>query len=74
MTDKVLDTKGLKCPMPIAEIATELKNLESGQTLEVCADDPAYAEDVKAFCRLTGNILENLNEQDNITTTIIKKK
>ncbi len=73
MVDATLDAKGLQCPMPIAQISGEIKKLESGQMLEVTADDPAFGEDVKAFSRVSGNELESLEEVEGVFTAIIKK-
>ena len=71
MTDKLVDVKGLKCPMPIVRISRELKKLNSDQTLEITSDDPAFGEDVKAFCRVSGNKLESLNNQEGIFIAVI---
>jgi len=46
---------------PLDEIATLMRELASGQTLEVRATDPRVAVDLPAWCRLTGHTL--LNQQ-----------
>lgn len=38
-SDKVLDAKGLACPMPIVRTKKAMNELESGQILEVHATD-----------------------------------
>ena len=50
-----LDCKGLNCPMPIIKIAKAIKTMESGQTLEVFATDPAFDADVHAWAKKTRN-------------------
>lgn len=40
---------------PLTDIAAMIKQLESGQTLEVRATDPTVAVDLPAWCRLTGH-------------------
>ncbi|MDR6884206.1 TusA-related sulfurtransferase [Bacillus sp. 3255] len=37
--DKVLDAKGLACPMPIVRTKKALEELKAGQVLEVQATD-----------------------------------
>jgi hypothetical protein len=37
--NKVLDAKGLACPMPIVKTKKEMKSLEVGQVLEIQASD-----------------------------------
>ncbi len=57
MADQVLDATGLKCPMPVLRARRALKRMESGEVLEVHADDPAAAKDFPAFCEVTGDTL-----------------
>jgi TusA-related sulfurtransferase len=42
---------------PLDEIARLLRQLESGQTLEIHATDPSVAGDLPAWCRLSGHQL-----------------
>ncbi|MEM4233298.1 MAG: sulfurtransferase TusA family protein, partial [Thermoplasmata archaeon] len=37
--DATLDARGLMCPMPIVQLAKKVKELKSGQVLELVADD-----------------------------------
>ena len=73
MADITIDAMGLRCPIPIVRISRELKKIDSGQTVEVKCDDPAFAEDVKAFCRITRNKLENLHTHESMFTAVISK-
>ncbi len=57
MADKVLDAKGLNCPLPILRAKKALKELPTGGTLEIQATDPGAVKDFEAFCRTTGNEL-----------------
>lgn len=74
MADIVLDTKGMKCPLPIVQIAKAVKTMSSGQTLEVVADDPAFYEDVKAWCTITENILVKIDPAGDVNTATIRLK
>jgi tRNA 2-thiouridine synthesizing protein A len=60
--DKVQDSIGQPCPMPIVGMAKNLRGMAAGQVLEVHADDPGAKADVPAWCRQTGN--EFLAEED----------
>ncbi|HEY5527636.1 MAG TPA: sulfurtransferase TusA family protein [Candidatus Anoxymicrobiaceae bacterium] len=53
--DKTLDCMGLYCPMPIVKTAQAIKELESGQVLEVVADDQGIKSDMPAWAKKTGN-------------------
>ena len=51
-----LDCIGDACPLPIARIAREMRELEPDQVLEVWADDEGSKADIPAWCMGTGNL------------------
>ncbi len=69
-----LDCIGLFCPMPIARTREEIDKLESGQILEVEADDPAAEEDIKRWAKHTGHEILSYRKEGNILHFMIKKK
>ncbi len=68
-----LDTKGMNCPLPILKAKKAIKELESGDTLQVLATDPGSVKDFEAFCRSTGNELVESGEDGGVFTFLIKK-
>ena len=54
---KVLDVKGLNCPLPILRTKMALSDLRPGQVVQVMATDPHSVVDFKAFCARTGHEL-----------------
>jgi len=73
MADKTLDYLGMKCPMPVLKTKKELKNLASGQILEVIVDDVGAKKDIPALLRKTGDELVELKEEGSKLIFIIKK-
>ena len=73
MADKVLDAKGLNCPLPILKSKKALKDMTAGQTLEVLSTDPGSVADFQAFSRTTGNELVEHSEEGGVYTFLIKK-
>ena len=71
--DATLDCVGLYCPMPIANTAKKLKELEVGQVLEVLADDEGIKEDMPAWCKTTGNEFVGLEEEGGEYKVYVKK-
>ena len=62
---KELDTTGLTCPMPIMSAKKALKDLQSGDILQIKASDPGSVNDFEAFAKQTGNeLLESSTEGD----------
>lgn len=57
MTDDgtiLLDTKGLKCPLPVLKARKALKVVAPGGLLKVLATDPGATKDFAHFCEATG--------------------
>lgn len=64
MSDPViLDTKGLKCPLPVLKARKALKEVPAGGLLRVLATDPGAVKDFEHFCRTTGCELVAASEE-----------
>ncbi|UFT98392.1 sulfurtransferase TusA family protein [Radiobacillus kanasensis] len=70
---KVLDAKGLACPMPIVKTKKAINELESGQILEVHATDRGAKSDLTAWAKSGGHELVKDAENDEVFTFWIKK-
>jgi len=68
-----LDTKGLRCPLPVLRARKALKGLETGAILRIEATDPGAVQDFRSFCDTTGHELVNSGEADGIFTFEIRK-
>ena len=71
--DQVLDTSGLKCPLPVLKAKKTLKSMTVGSTLKVIATDPGAMADFRHFCEVTGDSLLTADEADGALTFIIRK-
>ena len=60
--DQELNTRGLKCPLPILRCKKALAELASGQVLKAYATDNGAVKDFQAFCKQTGHIMLSLEE------------
>jgi len=70
---KTLDTKGLKCPLPVLKARRAMKELGAGDVLEVLATDPGSVKDFEAFCRTTGDRLLDSRRDGDIFIFAIEK-
>ena len=64
MTKQVLDAKGLRCPIPVLKAQKVIKNLKTGDILEILTTDPRSIQDFKAFCEVTNCIFQD-SQKDN---------
>ncbi|WP_342430298.1 sulfurtransferase TusA family protein [Neobacillus sp. FSL H8-0543] len=54
-SNKILDAKGLACPMPIVKTKKVMNELESGQVLEIHATDKGAKNDLTAWAKSGGH-------------------
>lgn len=71
--DMIQDSIGQLCPMPIAFMAKNIKKLETGQILEIQADDEGAHADVPAWCEQTGNEFLGEEPADDYFRYFVKK-
>jgi tRNA 2-thiouridine synthesizing protein A len=51
-----LDTRGLRCPLPVRLARARLRALPDGAVLQVVGDDPLIVLDMPAFCAQEGHV------------------
>lgn len=68
-----LDTKGLKCPLPVLRARKAMKDVPPGELLQVIATDPGAVKDFAHFCETAGHDLVESTEEDGVFTFLIRK-
>ncbi len=71
--DRVYDARGLLCPLPIIGAADEIKDMGSGEVLEVISDDPGVMEDIPAWCESAGHHLIALLSEGEEYVSFVRK-
>lgn len=71
---KVLDARGVNCPLPILRTKKALSDMQSGQILKVMASDPGAVSDFPAFARQTGNELVSSSGSDGEFLFYLRKR
>lgn len=74
MTEKVMNLRGLKCPLPALRVKKMLGTLESGDLIVAECTDPLAAIDIPNLLRQTGDTLEGKAEAKGVLTFRIRKK
>jgi len=64
MSETVLDTRGLSCPLPVLRARKAMQKLAPGALVRVLATDPGTVKDMQAFCRAVGHELVESRAQD----------
>jgi tRNA 2-thiouridine synthesizing protein A len=60
--DKVLDLKGLPCPMPVVRISQEIMTVDVGQVVEAITTDPGALADFPAWAASTGQEILRIDQ------------
>jgi len=72
--DVVVDCVGMACPMPIFKTSNKIKEMQSGQVVEVQSDDDGIEKDMPAWCRMTGNEYLGLTKNSGEYHVFVRKK
>ncbi|MBW1698373.1 MAG: sulfurtransferase TusA family protein [Deltaproteobacteria bacterium] len=71
--EKVLDLKGLACPMPVVKVSKGIKEVEVGQVIEAQTTDPGSLTDFPAWARTTGNDILKTEQDGEVIKFFIKR-
>ena len=58
-----LDCQGLLCPQPIIDLGKAIRHLKSNEIIVLISDDPATQQDLRAWSRMTGNLVQPLDQE-----------
>jgi len=71
--DKVMDLKGLPCPMPVVKVSKGIKDIEVGQVLEATSTDPGSLTDFPSWARTSGNEILKTEQDGDVIRFYIKR-
>src|SRR6476469_6866541 len=54
--DKVLDARGMNCPMPLVNARKEIGNVQPGEVLKVIATDRGSLADFQGWAKIAKNV------------------
>jgi tRNA 2-thiouridine synthesizing protein A len=73
MTEKTMNLRGLKCPLPALRAKKALSQLKRGDLLVIECTDPLTAIDIPALLNQTGDKLESQSKAKKVLTFKIRK-
>ena len=71
--EKVMDLKGLPCPMPVVKVSKGIKDVEVGQVIEAHSTDPGSLTDFPAWARTSGNEILKTEQDGDVIKFFIKR-
>jgi TusA-related sulfurtransferase len=70
---KVMDLKGMPCPMPVVKVSKGIKEVEVGDVIEAHTTDPGALADFPAWARTSGNEILKTEQDGDIIRFFIKR-
>ena len=71
--DRILDAKGLNCPLPVLKTKVLLNKMQAGEILYVEATDPHSVIDFEAYCARTNHKLLKIQEEEKLFKFYIRR-
>ena len=68
-----IDARGVPCPGPIVEAFEAINEAQSGDIINIQADDRGFIRDIQNLCSKTGNELLTLDDGGEIIKASIRK-
>jgi len=73
LSDRKLDLRGLKCPLPALLSRRALDRASPGTVIEVWVDDPLASLDVPHMCRDEGYHVLEVTRGDTFTRLVLRR-
>jgi len=70
---KVLDLKGLPCPMPVVKMSQEIGSIQVGEVVEVHTTDPGSLADFPAWAKTSGNEILESKQEEGLIRIFVKR-
>jgi tRNA 2-thiouridine synthesizing protein A len=71
---RVVDARGLKCPLPVMKAAKALREMAAGEVLRVLSTDPGAPQDFADFCASRGHELVDSREAEGAFEFVIRAR
>ena len=71
---KVLDLKGLACPMPVVKMSKGIKEIEIGEVVEAHTTDPGSLTDFPAWANTSGNEILKTDQEGDVIKFYIARR
>ena len=73
MTERLMNLRGLKCPLPALRTRKALSTMAKGDVLVIECTDPLTAVDIPTLINQTGDTIEDTTREKKLLTFRIRK-
>ena len=68
-----VDARRLLCPLLVIRLQDKINQIAPGDQVEITSTDPGVKNDIPAWCKINGQRIDSLVEQDNEIIFIVTK-
>ena len=69
---RIIDSRGSFCPGPLTDLFKAYREAKNGDVLELWATDPAAKADVQAWAKKTGNVVEEIVDEQVYVRIVVR--
>jgi tRNA 2-thiouridine synthesizing protein A len=69
---RIIDSRGSFCPGPLTDLFKVYREAKNGDVLELWATDPAAKADVQAWAKKTGNVVEEIVDEQGYVRIVVR--
>lgn len=69
---RIIDSRGSFCPGPLTDLFKAYREARNGDVLELWATDPAAKADVQAWAKKTGNVVEEIVDEQGYVRIVVR--
>jgi len=70
--DKDASSIGSCCPVPLITLQRSIKEMQKGEVLRICGDDPIFEEGVRDYCSFNDHEVLEVKQEGDKTVIYIK--
>jgi tRNA 2-thiouridine synthesizing protein A len=68
----IIDATKLFCPMPVIRLGEAIAKANIGDKIQIIATDRGVLHDIPAWCKVHGQKVVDINEDEIITIVVVK--
>jgi tRNA 2-thiouridine synthesizing protein A len=72
MDDVIIDTRGLRCPLPLLRVRKAMRDIAAGTNVIILATDPGAEQDLRDYCEAADCAFLSADSRDGVLRAVIR--
>ncbi len=74
MDGTAIDTRGLRCPLPVLKVQKTMRGIASGTEVLILATDPGAEQDLRDYCAASGCAFVSAEHCGGVLRAVVRKR